>query len=196
MKKQIITIARQCGSGGHKIGELVAEQLGIPLYDKALVDIVAQRSGYSKETIEREGEYSTTSFLYNIATGGLRPYQNEVRIPDQINAFQTNLIRELADQGPCVIVGRCADYILQDREDCLHVFVHGSPEDRFARVVQDGRSDEAHARSFVLDRDKKRARYYKHITDQVWGASEHYHLCMDTTRLGVERCADIILACL
>ena len=196
MKKQIVTIARQCGSGGHKIGELIAERLGIPLYDKNLVDMVAQRSGYSKETIEREGEYSTTSLLYNIVTGGLRPYQSEMRVPDQINAFQTQLIKELADKGPCVIVGRCADYILQDRGDCLHLFVHGSPEDRIERVIQDGRSDAAHARAFIQDHDKKRARYYKHITDQVWGASEHYHLCMDSSRLGIERCVDLILASL
>ena len=120
MKKCIITIGRQCGSGGHTIGKAVAEQLGVPFYDKKLVQIVAERSGLSAETVKREGEYSSTSLFNSVSTRGYSAYnasqRHDMVLPDQINAYQTELIKELAEKGSCVIVGRCADYVLQDRQ--------------------------------------------------------------------------------
>lgn len=195
--EQIITIGRQCGSGGHTIGKMVAERLGVPFYDKQIIKMVAERSGLSEKTIEREGEYATPSLLYNIATRGFSPYnaasKESMTLQDQINAHQTELIKELAGKGPCVIVGRSADYILQDRDDCLHVFIHGKLEDRMARVVAEHGIDSRDAKAHVIERDKKRARYYKYITDQLWGQVQNYDLCLNSSQFGTERCVEIIL---
>ncbi len=139
MKKCIITIGRQCGSGGHSIGKNIADKLGIPLYDRKLVEIVAERSGLSAETVQREGEYASTSLLNSIASRGYSAYNAYQRenmfLPDQINAYQTELIKELAEKDSCVIVGRCADYILQDNNDCLHVFISAAMPERIKRVI-------------------------------------------------------------
>ena len=203
MKKCIITIGRQCGSGGHTIGKTVAERLGIPFYDKKLVQIVAERSGLSPETVEKQGEYHTPSLLYNIATLGCSAYASHqysaenrqaMRLPDQINAYQTELIKELADKGSCVIVGRCADSILRDWEDCFHIFIHGALGDRVNRVIEEHGIAAGAAEGHVKDRDKKRAAYYKHITDKVWGLSSNYDLCLNSSRLGIDRCVELILA--
>lgn len=199
MEKKIITIGRQCGSGGHTIGKLVAERLNVPFYDKQLVKIVAERSGLSEKAVERDGEYSPPSLLYNLAARGVSGYsadhKNNMVLHDQINAYQTELIHELAEQGPCVIVGRCADHILSDRRDCLHVFVYGKLEDRMARVVQEHGIAPQDAERHVKERDKKRARYYKYLTEQTWGAAENYNLCLDTSCLGIEHCVELIAGC-
>lgn len=197
--KRIITIGRQCGSGGHTIGKRTAERLGIPFYDKEIIKAVAERSGLSEKTIEQKGEYSTTSFLYNIATRGISAYnatsKEFMTLADQINAYQTEYIKELAEKGPCVIVGRSADSILSDREDCLHIFVYGKLDDRMERVVKEHGIDPKEAKAHVLERDKKRSKYYKHITDQVWGLAENYDLCLNSSALGLDRCVEIILNC-
>lgn len=195
----IITIGRQCGSGGHTIGKLVAERLGIPFYDKEIIKAVSQRSGLSEKTVEKEGEYSTTSLLFNLATRGISTYnatnKDNMLIKDLVNAYQTEYIKEIADKGPCVIVGRSADYILEDRNDCLNVFIYGDLEDRAKRVVEEHDVAVAEAVKHVSDRDKKRSKYYRHITDQVWGLAENYDLCLNSSKLGIERCVEIILDC-
>lgn len=197
--KRIITVGRQCGSGGHTIGKMVAERLGIPMYDKEIIQKVVEESGLTKETVEREGEYSTTSLLFNIASRGVSGYNvadsNNMLLRDQINAYQTNYIKELAEQGPCVIVGRSADYILEDRDDCLHVFIYGELEDRMKRVEREHGISSKDSKSHVLDRDKKRGKYYKYVTDQVWGLAQNYTICLNSSELGVERCVDIIVNC-
>lgn len=197
--KKIITIGRQCGSGGHTIGKMVAERFGIPFYDKEIIQKVAARSGLSEETVEKEGEYSTTSLLFNIASRGISGYNvansNNMLLRDQVNAYQTQYIKELAEQGPCVIVGRSADYILEDREDCIHIFVYGKLEDRMKRVESEHGISSKDAKFHVLDRDKKRSKYYKYVTDQVWGLAENYTLCLNSSELGIERCVDIIVNC-
>lgn len=199
MKKCIITIGRQCGSGGHTIGKTVAERLEIPFYDKKLVQIVAERSGLSAETVKQEGEYSSTSSLFtSVSSRGYSAYnasqKHDMALPDQINAYQTELIKELADKGSCVIVGRCADYILQGRGDCFHVFITGELPDRAARVIQEHGIATQAASSHVKDRDKRRSNYYKHITDQVWGMAANYDLCLNSSKLGIDGCVDLILA--
>lgn len=197
--KKIITIGRQCGSGGHTIGKMVAERLGIPFYDKEIIQKVAEKSGLSEKFIEKEGEYSTTSLLFNIATRGVSGYNvsdsDSMLLRDQINAYQTEYIKELAEQGACVIVGRSADYILEDREDCIHIFVYGNLEDRARRVEREHGVSSKESKSHVLERDKKRSRYYKHITDKVWGLAENYTLCLNSSELGIERCVEIIVNC-
>lgn len=133
MGRKVITISRQCGSGGHMIGKMVAEQWKIPFYDKKLIAIVSERSGFSTEVIEQQGEYVPTSWLFALATNLADKWafgQKGMSLPDQIYAYQKELIREIADAEACVIVGRCADYILRNHPDCVHVFVYGDLENR------------------------------------------------------------------
>lgn len=198
MDNRVITISRQCGSGGHTIGKMVAERMGIPLYDSNLVEMVAERSGLSRETVREQGEYASFSLLYslamNIASGHTLNEKGNMVLPDQINAFQTELIQELADKGPCVIIGHCADYVLRSRPDCLHVFISGSLEDRKKRVISEHNIAAAEAEAHVKDRDSKRARHYEHFTDQTWGMAKNYNLCLDSSYLGIERCVDLIVS--
>ena len=148
MTNKIITISRQFGSGGRSIGKAVAERLGVPYYDKELVDAVAKQSGFSHEFIEEIGEYATvtSSFLFNIAVSS-HPMGliDTMSVSDKLYVCQTNVIRDLADKGPCVIVGRCADFILKDRPDCLHIFIHADYEHRAARVLR--RDEAAHVQA-------------------------------------------------
>lgn len=201
MKKCIITIGRQCGSGGHTIGKTVAERLDIPFYDKKLTQAVAERSGLSAEAVEAQGESHSPSLLYNIATNGYTNFSASQHsmsawqgpgLPDQIQAYQTELIRELAEKGACVIVGRCADYILRERNDCLHIFISGAARDRMERAVLEHGISPAAAESYIRNQDKKRANYYKYMTDRTWGAAANYDLCLNSSKLGIERCVDII----
>ena len=195
----IITIGRQCGSGGHTIGKTVAERLGIPFYDKEIIKTVAERSGLTEHTVEKEGEYSTTSLLFNVATRGISGFdvasKDNMLVRDIVNAYQTEYIMELAEKGPCVIVGRSADYILENRANCLHIFIHGDLSDRAKRVVEEHGIDPLEAEKHVLERDKKRAKYYRHITDQVWGQAENYDLCLNSSKFGIDGCVDLILNC-
>lgn len=158
MDKRIITISRQCGSGGHTIGKQVAERLNIPFYDKQILDMVAERSGFAKETIQELGEYRPASLLYDIAAnltcGNSYVGRGFAPLPDQIYTFQRALIWELAEKEPCVIAGRCADYILRDRADSFHVFICGALENRISRVVSEHRVSPEKAAAHVLERDK------------------------------------------
>ena len=196
--KKIITIGRQCGSGGHTIAKAVAERLDWDFYDKEIVKAVATKSGLSEETVEKEGEYSTTSLLFNIATRGISSYnvtsKDNMLMRDLVNAYQTEYIKEVANKGNCVIVGRSADYILSDRDDCLNIFVFGDIEDRKQRVITEHGIEPQNAEKHILERDKKRAKYYRHITDQVWGLAENYDLCLNSSEFGIEKCVEIILA--
>ena len=197
MNKKIITISRQCGSGGHTVGQEVARQLGISFYDKKIVEAIAKRSGLSEEVIAEQGEYHTHSLLYTIATNitaGYNSFHKEsMPLSDQIEIFQTELIKELAEKESCVIVGRGADYILKDYSDCLHVFIHGNIEDRKKRVVSEYGIAETESETIVSLRDKKRAQHYKHYTDREWGMASNYNLCLDSSLLGIDTCVYFIL---
>ena len=195
-KVQIITIGRQCGSGGHTIGKEVATRLGIPFYDKALIKEIASRSGLSERTVLEVGEYQENRSLFRPG-GSFHGYdlskKEGMPLSDQINAYQTELIRELANKGPCVIVGRCADYILRGKRDCLHVFIHGKPEDRVDRVIKEHRVPKNEAVQHVKDRDSKRAYYYENVTGHHWGDSVNYNLSLDSSYLSIEECVELIL---
>ena len=199
MGYKIITISRQCGSGGHTIGQALAEKLNIPLYEKKILEEVSRRSGLAEDVIENEGEYSTSSKIFNIAMGVYNAWDSGQRdtmpLREQINAYQTEFIREVADKGGCVIVGRCAEYILRERTDCLNVFIYGNPEDRVKRVIEEHRVPDAEAEVHVKKRDKKRAAHYKYITDREWGDVKNYNLCLDSSKLGIEKCIELILEC-
>lgn len=195
MTNRIITISREFGSGGHTIGQLVSEKLGIAFYDKELVRQVAEKSGYSSDFVEEHGEYAptTSSFLFNLAfsanwskmTDGLSP-------ADQLYILQNNIIRELADEGPCVIVGRCANYVLKERDDVLNVFIYASKEARAKRIVEKYGDNGVKPETRVKKKDEQRRVYYKHYTGEEWGDAKNYHISLDSERLGIETCAQVI----
>ena len=195
MTNKVITISRMFGSGGRTIGKAVAQRLGIPYYDKELVDAVAKESGFSHEFIEEIGEYAsvTSSFLFNIAVSS-HPMGliDTMSVSDKLYVCQTNVIRDLADKGPCVIVGRCADYILKDRPDCLHIFIHADMEHRAARVRERYGETSKPMEKRLQEKDSKRKVYYKHYTNRNWGEAQNYHLCLNSGLIGVDKCTDII----
>ena len=196
MTKQIITISRAFGSGGRTIGKEVAKRLGIPYYDKELVDKVAEESGFHADFIEEAGEYApvTNSFLFNIAVSpNPMAMMGTMSMADQLFVCQTNVIRRLADEGPCVIIGRCADYILREREDCLHVFIHADMEHRSERIVRLYGETKQTPQKRLTDKDNKRRVYYRHYTNRNWGEAQNYHLSLNSGLIGVDKCVDIIV---
>ena len=196
MTKKIITISRAFGSGGRTIGKEVAKRLNIPYYDKELVDKVAEESGFHADFIEEAGEYApvTNSFLFNIAVSpNPMAMMNTMSMADQLFVCQTNVIRRLADEGPCVIIGRCADYILKDRDDCLHVFIHADMAHRAERIVRLYGETKQSPEKRLTDKDNKRRVYYKHSTNRNWGEAQNYHVCLNSGLVGVEKCVDIIV---
>ncbi len=194
MKYNILTLSRQFGSGGRTVGRLVAEKLGIPFYDRELVNKVALETGFAQEYIEEAGEYAPvkSKFTYLLSLGHANHMHGHTAPADYIWAAQSRVIKSLADQGPCVIVGRCADYILRDRTDVLHVFIHAPEEARAERIVR--LYGEKHEKPLkrIDEKDKKRRIHYNHFTGLEWGMSDNYDLSLDSEVVGIEKCADII----
>ena len=195
MEKKIITISREFGSGGRPIGRQVAEKLGIPFYDKELVDQIALESGFAPNYVEEHGEHSPgrSLFAYAFAPQGVPGVMNGLSTADFLWSVQCNVILQLADQGPCVIVGRNADYILKDREDALHVFVFADEPFRAERIVRLYGESEKSPEARLHEKDKRRRVNYQHYTGRTWGQAQNYDLCLDTGVLGVEQCTDIIV---
>lgn len=191
MRKRIITISREFGSGGRTIGRQVAEKLGIAYYDKELIEKIAEETGFSREFIEQYGEHAPGKNAFSYAFLGRMV--NGMSMQDYIWTEQRKLIRELADKEPCVIVGRCADYILRDRSDCLHVFIKSSTEKKAERIVKlyGETSDQPEKR--LAEKDKKRSVNYHYYTDREWGAVQNYHLALDSGEFGIEKCVELIV---
>ena len=196
MKKTIITISRQFGSGGRTVGRLVAEKLGIPFYDKELVEQVALESGFAPKFVEENGEHSPgkSLFSYAFAPQGVPGVMNGLSTADFLWNIQCGVILQLADQGPCVIVGRNADYILKDRDDVLHVYIHADMDFRADRIVRLYGESEKSPEARLKEKDKRRMVNYQHYTGRSWGASENYDLCINTAQIGVEKAAELILS--
>ena len=196
MEKKIITISREFGSGGRTIGRLVAEKLGIPFYDKELVDHIALESGFAANYIEEHGEHApgSTIFSYAFAHQSVPGIVNGLSTADFLWNVQCNVILQLAEKGPCVIVGRNADYILKDREDCLHAFIHADTAFRADRIVRLYGESEKSPEARLKEKDKRRSVNYQHYTGRVWGAAQNYDISLNSSKLGVENCADIILS--
>ena len=187
---RIITISRQFGSGGRTIGRMTAEKLGIPCYDQELLEQLAEKSGFSTEYIQERGEYTERGgWLSNALSGRVG---NGMNNQDYLWIAQRELILELASKGPCVIVGRCADYILQNQADCLNVFIHANIHQRSERIVKlYGERDDAPEKR-LKDKDRRRKAYYQFYTDMEWGRAENYHISLDSGVLGIEKCVQII----
>ena len=188
MKNRIVTISREFGSGGRTIGKLVAQKLGIPCYDAEIIQKIAQESGFSEGYIREAGEYTPGGVLDNLFSNRAYGPTNE----DYLWNIQYNLITELAQKGACVIVGRCADYILRDTADCLKVFIHADMDFRSKRIVEVYGERENAPEQRIKDKDKRRAAYHRFYTHRKWGQSQNYHITLDSGALGLERCTEII----
>lgn len=192
MKNRIITISREFGSGGRTIGRETAAKLGIPCYDEELIEKIAEKSGLAREYVRERGEYAPTTGWFGNALAE-RDYCGHSTQDDLWNA-QSAVIRELAEKEPCVIVGRCADYILRDTADLLTVFIHASIEKRAERIVSVyGERDES-PKKRLLDKDKRRRAYYQLYTDTEWGKVQNYQIALDSGSIGTDRCVNIIAA--
>lgn len=193
MSKNIITISRQFGSGGRTVGRMLAERLGVPFYDKELVKQVADETGFDTAFIEENGEFSPSKSIFSFAMSqGIPVMQNGLSMSDFIFCIQRQVILKLAEQ-PCVIVGRGADYILKDRDDCFNVFIHADMQSRAERIVRLYGESEKKPEQRLADKDKKRKIYYKHYTDREWGDSKNYDMCLNSGKIGIEKCVELIL---
>ena len=196
MEKKIITISREFGSGGRTIGHMVAEKLGIPFYDKELVDHIALESGFAPNFIEEHGEHapSTSIFAYAFTHQSAPGVMNGLSTADFLWNVQCSVILQLAEKGPCVIVGRNADYILKDREDCLHAYIHADKDFRADRIVHLYGESEKSPEVRLNEKDKRRRVNYHHYTGRTWGTAQNYDICLNSSALGIETCADIIIS--
>ena len=191
MTNRIITISRQFGSGGRTVGKLVAEKLGIPCYDKEIIEKIAEQSGFAKDYVEEHGETTSSGGWLSAAFGDsyiLNGQSNQ----DVIWLAQCKVIDEVAAKGSCVIVGRCADYILKDKAECLRVFIHADMEKRAERVVKQYGESEIDPGKRIKDKDKRRAAYYRIYTDQVFGDVRNFDITLNSGTFGIEKCAEII----
>ena len=194
-EKRIITISREFGSGGRTIGRRVAEELGIPFYDKEIVDQIALESGFAPRFIEENGEHAPglSRLSYAFAPQGVPGVMNGLSTADFLWNIQCGVILQLAEKGPCVIVGRNADYILKDRDDVMDVFIHADPEFKAERIVRlYGESEKAPAQR-LTEKDKRRRVNYQHYTGRTWGQAQNYDICLDTGVLGIEQCKNIVV---
>lgn len=198
--RYVINIGRQFGSGGRRIGELLAARLGIRLYDKELISLAAERSGFDVEHFEkadereRKGVLSTLLGLFRTPyVGGFVPARDPLS-NDALFQIQSDVIRHVAEEESCIFVGRCADYILRDHPRALNIFVTASDEARIRRIVERRGCSEAEARDCMERIDARRADYYNYYSSRTWGAAATYHLCIDSSVAGDERTAEYILA--
>ena len=189
--KKVITISREFGSGGRTIGKGVAEKLGYAFYDRELIERIAEESGLSREYIETHGESSPSRNIFAYAFVGRDASGNSVG--DYLWRAQRDIIENLAEKGNCVIVGRCADYILRNRADCLHIFIHADMGKKKERIVNLYGETDASPEKRLMEKDKTRAMNYKYYTDRIWGMAENYHVSLDSGALGEERCTDLIV---
>ncbi len=195
MEKKIITISREFGSGGRTVGRMVAEALGIPFYDKDLVDHIALESGFSPKFIEEHGEHAPgkSLFSYAFAHHSIPGAMNGLSTADFLWNIQCSVILQLVEKGPCVIVGRNADYILKDREDTLHTFIYADKDFRADRIVKLYGESEKSPEARLNEKDKRRKVNYQHYTGQNWGQAQNYDISLSTSVLGIEKCAQIII---
>ncbi|MEQ2473322.1 AAA family ATPase [Laedolimicola intestinihominis] len=187
----IITIGRQYGSGGHDIGKQLAEELNVPFYDKALLERAAKDSGLCQEIFENHDEKPTNSFLYSLvmdtySLGYTTSSFSEMPLNHKIFLAQFDAIKNIAKEGPCVIVGRCADYALADFPNVVNVFLHADLQDRIVRIARRHDLTDAKAKDLIIKTDKRRASYYNYYTSKKWGDAAGYDLSLNTATLGID----------
>ena len=196
MKKRVITISRQHGSGGRAIGHLIEDKLGIKCYDQHLIEMIAKESGFAADFIEENGEKVTKRLLFNIATSLTFAYntfsKERMSLQDQLFVAQGRVIKDLAEKEPCIIVGSCADYFLAERDDVLNVFIHANMDFRKKIAIDRYGYDEKDVQNILSKKDRERASHYRYYTEQEWASAPNYHVCLDSSVYGLEKCAEII----
>lgn len=193
----IITIGRQFASGGRDIGEMIANDFGIKIYDKEMLSRAAKESGICEELFETHDEKPTNSFLYSLvmdtySMGYAGNTYTDMPINHKVFLAQFDAIKKIAEEGPCVLVGRCADYALENFDNVVSVFIHADLDDRIRRVAKHYDITDRKAKDMILKTDKKRASYYNYYTNKRWGDAESYELCLNSSQLGVEGTAKMI----
>ncbi len=194
MKSIIITIGRQFGSGGREVGRRVASALGVPFYDRELLAEAAERSGLTREMLESYDEQPTNSFLYSLSMGTYT-FGAEWQLPlnNQVFLAMTEAIKSVAAKGSCVIVGRCAEYVLSDHPELVRVFIYGDLEMRVKRIMETENLSEREAASLIQKTDKRRSNYHNFYSDNKWGSPGSYDLLLNTTTLGLDAAADLLV---
>lgn len=190
MSNRIITISREFGSGGRFIGKEVASRLGIGFFDKDIIAKVAEETGLAESFIEKKGEYAPGKSFFAYAF--VSRDSSGRSLDDHLYAAQQKIILDIAEKESCVIVGRCADFILREHENCVNVFIHGMEDAKKKRIMELYGKSEKEAAKLLHDVDKKRGINYEYYTDQIWGKTQNYTLTLNSTKLGYEKCIDII----
>lgn len=193
----IITIGRQYGSAGYEIGKKLAEDLGIQLYDKEMLKRAAKESGLCEELFETHDEKPTNSFLYSLvmdtySLGYSSSSYADMPINHKVFLAQFDTIKKIAGEGPCVMVGRCADYALEDYDNVMNVFIYADLDQRIRRVARKFNLTDAKAKDIILKNDKKRASYYNYYTNKEWGNAKGYDLCLNSGKLGIDGTVRVI----
>lgn len=194
----VITIARQFGSGGREIGKQLAKSLGIKYYDKNLITMAAKESGTDPEIFEKADEHAANSLLYSLSIGAVASIDTSFQYSpqmmpanDKLFLLQHNIIRKVS-ADPCVIVGRCGDYVLKERNDCIKIFIYADLEKRIKYACEKHNIPRENAASIIKRTDKTRANYYNYYSGQKWGDPNNYNLCINSGELGISRCVDLI----
>lgn len=196
MAKHVITISRELGSGGNQVAQELSKRLGIPYYDKEIINKTAQEFGVPHEQLQKNDEKKTNSFLFSLATAQISgataavyPF-NDIILDDRTFMYTSETIKRLAEE-PCIIVGRCADYVLQNR-DIVKVFICADEADRVARISESLGISEKNAQKLIQKTDKRRASYYNSYTDREWGRASNYHITVNTSMLGIDGSVDVL----
>jgi cytidylate kinase len=190
----IITISRQYGSGGRFIAKKLAEKLGIPYYDNELITMAAKESGYSEAIFEKAEQISTHSFLYSLSMFGSAEGLYGLPLADKVYLAQSEVIKKCASEGPCVIVGRCSDYVLKEYPNVLNFFIYSDEEHKVNRATTYYGIKSEKAAQELKNKDKKRASYYNYYTSQRWGDAENYHLSLNSDACGIDAAVEILAA--
>jgi len=193
----IITIGRQYGSAGREIGYKVAKDLDIKLYDKEMLDRAAKESGICQELFETHDEKPTSSFLYSLvmdtySLGYSSGSYTDMPINHKVFLAQFDAIKKIADEGPCILVGRCADYALEDYDNVLSIFIHADMDKKIRRIARIYDLTDKEAKDRIIKTDKKRSSYYNYYSNKKWGAADNYHVCLDSSILGIDGTAKAI----
>lgn len=197
MNIKTITISREYGSGGRIIGKILSEELGFDFYDKEIVSLVAKESGFNKDYIDeveekKDSKFWDNPYMINTVFNFKDFNKSNISNKDKIQIIQSDIIRNLTNNKPCIIIGRCADYVLNDREDVLNIFIYSNMEDKINRVINEYKVDEKDIENIIKNMDKSRANYYEMYTGQKWGNTKNYHMSLDSSKFGLRGCIEII----
>lgn len=199
MENFVVTIGREFGSGGMDVGRMLSERLGVKVYDKELLQMASKESGLCEEIFHNHDEKPTNSFLYSLVmdtysvSGYAASSYLDMPLNHKVFLAQFDTIKNLAQKESCIIVGRCADYALAEHKNCLNVFIHADKEFRIRHLMEGYEWTANKAKDMIQKTDKKRASYYNYYSSKKWGDARSYHLCLDSSNLGIEGCVEMIL---